>query len=145
MTTYRTLLPAVLMMGTLPAWSQDSRGTILGRLTDSSGSVVPGGVITVVNRATGITLKGASNEEGNYYFPFLIPGIYRISAEKTGFKRAVRDEIELNVNARLELNLALEVGAMAETITVTGEGPLLDTTNGSVGRVIDSRRRGSFL
>jgi len=127
------------MMGTLPAWSQDSRGTILGRLTDSSGSVVPGGVITVVNRATGITLKGASNEEGNYYFPFLIPGIYRISAEKTGFKRAVRDEIELNVNARLELNLALEVGAMAETITVTGEGPLLDTTNGSVGRVIDSK------
>ena len=73
--------------------------------------------------ATGVTLKGASNEEGNYYFPFLIPGMYRISAEKTGFKRAVRDQIELNVNARLELNLTLEVGAMAETITVTGEAP----------------------
>src|ERR1700737_2602940 len=93
-TTLGALLSAVLFLGALPAWSQDSRGTILGRLTDSSGSVVPGGIITVTNRATGVTLKGASNEEGNYYFPFLIPGMYRISAEKTGFKRAVRDEIE---------------------------------------------------
>jgi hypothetical protein len=128
-----------MLMVALPGWSQDSRGTILGRLTDASGAIVPAGSLQVTNVATGITLKGVTNEEGNYYFPFLIPGIYRISAEKTGFKRAVRDEIELNVNARLELNLALEVGAMAETITVTGDAPLLDTTNGSVGRVIDSR------
>lgn len=90
----------------------------------------------VTNVATAVTLKGVTNEEG---IPFLTPGIYRISAEKLGFKRAVRDQIELNVNARLELNLTLEVGAAADTITVTGEAPLLDTTNGSVGRVIDSR------
>ena len=126
-------------MAAPPAWSQESRGTILGRVTDASGSVVPGGIIQVTNVATGVTLKGVTNEEGNYYVPFLIPGIYRISAEKLGFKRAVRDQIELNVNARLELNLTLEVGAVADTITVTGEAPLLDTTNGSVGRVIDSR------
>src|SRR5262245_51584862 len=126
-------------MAALPGWPQESRGTILGRLTDSSGSIVPGGSLQVTNLATGITLKGVANEEGNYYFPFLIPGIYRISAEKTGFKRAVRDQIEVNVNARLELNLTLEVGAIADTITVTGEAPLLDTTNGSVGRVIDAR------
>ncbi|MEO8368398.1 MAG: carboxypeptidase-like regulatory domain-containing protein [Candidatus Solibacter sp.] len=122
-----------------PGRSQESRGTILGRLTDNSGAVVPGGAIQVTNIATGVTLKSATNEEGNYYVPFLIPGLYRITAEKPGFKRAVRDQIELNVNARLEMNLTLEVGAAAETITVTGEAPLLDTTNGSVGRVIDGR------
>jgi hypothetical protein len=122
-----------------PGWSQDSRGTILGRVTDSSGSIVPGSSIQVTNLATGVAIRGLTNDEGNYYVPFLIPGIYRISAEKSGFKRVVRDQIELNVNARLELNLTLEVGAVAETITVTGEAPLLDTTNGSVGRVIDSK------
>jgi len=122
-----------------PAYAQESRGAIVGRLTDASGAVAPGGSLQVTNLATGVTLKSVSNAEGNYYFPFLIPGIYRITAEKTGFKRAVRDQIEVNVNARLELNLTLEVGAVSDTITVTGEAPLLDTTNGSVGRVIDSR------
>ena len=132
------LLLAVLMVAA-PAPAQESRGAILGRITDSSGAIVPDGSLQVTNLATGVTMKGLSNAEGNYYFPFLIPGIYRISAEKPGFKRAVRDQIELNVNARLELNLTLEVGAVADTITVTGEAPLLDTTNGSVGRVIDAK------
>ena len=101
--------------------------------------MVPAASIQVTNLATGVALKGVTNDEGNYYMPFLIPGIYRISAERLGFKRAVRDQIELNVNARLELNLTLEVGAVADTITVSGKAPLLDTTNGSVGRVIDSK------
>src|SRR5947209_7031752 len=121
------------------ARSQDSRGTILGRITDSSGLVVPGASVQVANLATGVVLRGTTNEEGNYFFSFLIPGIYRVTAEREGFKRFVRDGIEVNVNARLELNLSLEVGAVADTITVSGEAPLLDTTNASVGRVIDSR------
>src|SRR4051812_32028493 len=133
------ILLSALFMAALPAWPQESRGTILGRLTDSSGSVVPEGVLQVTNLATGITLKGVSNGEGNFYFPFLIPGIYRVTAEKIGFKRAVRDQIGVNVNARLELNLMLEVGAVSDAITVTGEAPLLDTTGGSVGRVIDAK------
>jgi len=141
--TYRHFsIAAVLiaaLMATTAVWSQESRGTILGRVTDTSGSVVPESNIQATNLATNVTLKGVTNQEGNYYFPFLIPGLYRITAEKSGFKRVVRDAIELNVNARLELNLTLEVGAVADTITVMGEAPLLDTTNGSVGRVIDSR------
>jgi len=119
--------------------AQESRGTILGRLTDPSGLVIAGGNVQVTNAATGITLKGTSNNDGNYYFPFLPPGMYRVEAEKTGFKRSVRDSIEVNVQARLELNITLEVGAVADTITVTAETPLLDTTNGSIGRIIDSK------
>ncbi len=129
------IIEAVVYSG----WAQESRGTILGRVTDSSGLLVPGVSVQVTNIATGVTLKGATNDEGNYFFSFLIPGMYRVTAEKQGFKRSVRDAIEVNVNARLELNLSLEIGAMADTITVTGEAPLLDTTNASVGRVIDSR------
>ena len=120
-------------------WSQESRGTVLGRVTDGSGAVIAGALLEISNQATGVVLKGRTNGEGNYFFSFLNPGIYRIAAEHSGFKRSVRDGIEVNVNARLELNMTLEVGAVADTLTVTGEAPLLDTTNASLGRVIDSK------
>ena len=137
----RNIVVAVLvvLMAAQAGWSQESRGTILGRVTDSSGLVVPGATVQASNVATGIALNGSTNAEGNYFFALLNPGEYRVTVEKTGFKRIVRDGIEVNVNARLELNLVLEVGAVADTITVTGEAPLLDTSNASVGRVIDAR------
>ena len=78
--------------------------TVLGRVTDSSASVIPGAALQVANLATGVTLRGTTNGEGNYLFSFLIPGTYRITAEKDGLKRVVRDEIDLNVNGRLELD-----------------------------------------
>ncbi len=132
---------ALLTMAPLTqlSWSQESRGTVLGRITDSSGALVPGASIQIANIATGVTLKGQSNGEGNYFFSFLNPGMYRVTTERDGFKRSVRDQIEVNVNARLELNFSLEIGAAADTITVTGEAPLLDTTNASLGRVVDGR------
>jgi len=86
-----------------------------------------------------VTLKGATNGEGNYFFSFLIPGMYSVTAERAGFKRLVRNGIEVNVNARLELNLVLEIGAVTDTVNVTAEAPLLDTTNASIGRVVDGR------
>ena len=122
-----------------PGWSQESRGTVLGRVTDSTGSVVPGATIQIANVETGVTLKGATNGEGNYFFSFLIPGMYSVTAEREGFKRIVRNGIEVNVNARLELNLTLEIGAVTDTVNVTEEAPLLDTTNASIGRVVDGR------
>ncbi|MCX6631596.1 MAG: TonB-dependent receptor [Candidatus Solibacter sp.] len=123
-----------------PVWSQESRGVILGRITDSSGSVVPGVAVEITNIGTNVTNKTESNGEGNYFSAFLIPGMYRITAEKAGFKRAVRSGIEVNVNARLELNLTVELGTLTETVTVTGEAPLLDTTSASVGQVVDARQ-----
>ena len=89
------------MIATHPGSSQESRATVLGRVTDSSGSIVPGTAIEITNLATGVSVKTETNGEGNYFSPFVIPGPYRIMAEKTGFKRAVRENITLNVNARL--------------------------------------------
>jgi hypothetical protein len=116
-----TALLLAMLMTTATGWSQESRGTILGRVTDSSGSVVPAASVQAANLATCITLSGQTNAEGNYFFPLLNPGQCRVTAEKTGFKRIVRDGIEVNVNARLELNLALEIDAMTESVTVTDE------------------------
>ncbi|MDP2998979.1 MAG: carboxypeptidase-like regulatory domain-containing protein [Bryobacterales bacterium] len=124
---------------TQPAWSQESRGTISGRVTDSSGSVVPGTSIEITNVATSVTVKTETNGLGDYLTPLLIPGEYRIAAEKTGFMRVVRSGITLNVNARLQLNLSLEVGAAAQTVTVTADLAQLDNLNASVGRVVGVR------
>jgi hypothetical protein len=123
-------------MGARPGRSQESRGTVLGRVTDSSGLVVPAAAVQITNLATGVTVKGLANGEGNYFFSFLIPGTYQIAAEKTGFKRFVRDGIEVHVNDRLEVNIALVLGTVSDTITVNEEAPLLDTTSASVGRVV---------
>ena len=128
---------ALLLMSLAPLSSaQESKGTVLGRVTDNSGLVVPGAEVSIVNVDTTVAAKVTTNHDGNYFFPFLIPGIYRLSAEKTGFKNFVRNGIEVNVNDRLEVNIALEVGALSETVTITEDAPLLDTTGGSVGRVV---------
>jgi Carboxypeptidase regulatory-like domain/TonB dependent receptor len=126
----------VIWMAAQTGWSQESRGTVLGRVTDSSGLVVPDAAVQIANLATGVTVKGSANGEGNYFFPFLIPGTYQIAAEKTGFKRFVRDGIEVHVNDRLEVNISLVLGTVSDTITVNEEAPLLDTTSASVGRVV---------
>jgi hypothetical protein len=81
-----------------------------------------------------------ANDAGLYRVPYLIPGTYRISVEAQGFKKYMREGILLRVNDTLELNIALEVGAVAETMTVTAEVPLLDTATASAGQVVDSRR-----
>lgn len=119
---------------------QEARGTLLGRVTDSSGAVIPGVSITVTNVATGVSIPVESNADGNYLAPFLIPGNYRVAAEKTGFKRSIREGIEVRVNDRIVLDIVLDVGEVRQSVTVTGETPLLDSADASAGTVIDAKR-----
>jgi len=130
---------AALVMAGRMAYAQESQGTILGRITDTTNLVVPAAVVQVTNVATSFTSKTTSNASGNYYAPFLVPGTYRVTVAKEGFKTFIREGIVLNVNDRLEINATIAVGAVTEKITVTADAPLLDTTNGSVGRVIGFR------
>jgi len=133
------MLISVAAAWVFPAQAQEARGTILGRITDSSGAVIPAVQIKIANEETNVAIPVISNEQGNYSAPFLIPGKYRISAIAKGFKAFVRSGIELRVDDRLEINIAMEIGAVAETVTVTEDTPLLETTNASLGQVIDSR------
>jgi hypothetical protein len=119
--------------------AQESRGTILGRVTDASGAVIANAKIQIVNEATNVAIPAVSNEQGNYSAPFLIPGTYKVTASAAGFKGFIRGGVELRVDDRLEINIAMEVGGVTETMTVTEETPLLETTNASLGQVIDSR------
>jgi len=120
--------------------AQESRGTIVGRVSDPTGAVVPGANVTVISKTMGTRVTMQTNEAGAYLATFLIPGAYQVTVETSGFKKYVRDPVEVRVNERLELNITLELGASDQSITITESVPLLNTASGSMGDIIDSRR-----
>ncbi|MFB3827835.1 MAG: TonB-dependent receptor domain-containing protein [Bryobacteraceae bacterium] len=124
----------------IPLIAQDPRGKILGRVSDASGAVIPGVRVRAANTATNVAFSATTNELGNYEIPYLLGGTYVVSAEIQGFKKYVSEGIELRVGDRLTVDIALELGAMAETVTVSGGAPLLETNTASLGQVVDARR-----
>ncbi len=131
----RALL-AVLAVG-LAAYGQEFRGSILGRITDPSGAVVPGAKVTVAHEETGVAVEARSNEEGNYNVPFLLPGRYTVTIEAAGFRRGVRPGIVVQVNDKITVEFRLELGPTTEALTVTSESPLLQMANADLGQVVD--------
>jgi len=137
----RISLPAALMTVLVCAgWAQDTRGTINGRITDPSGAVIPGASVVATNVAMGTRASVKTNQDGYYNAPLLMPGKYHLEVTVTGFKKAVRDDVEVRVADKLEVNFALEIGSAELTVTVTGEVPLMNTESASAGTVIDSKR-----
>src|SRR5574340_407760 len=130
-----TLLP--LLAAALSA--QDYRGAILGRITDATGAVVPDVQITVVNEGTNVPLVTRSNQEGNYLAPLLEPGVYTMTLESSGFHKLVRSGVTVRTGDKLALDFQLEIGATSESVTVTGEVPLLQTSSADIAQVIDRR------
>lgn len=131
----------VLPLLFLPAaTAQEARGTIQGRVMDSSGAVIPGATIQLIHVATNRSRTAVTGESGNYSVPLLPEGVYNLTVEKTGFKKFLRQGLELRINDNLELNIPLELGSAAESVTVNAETPLLETTTGSLGQVIDSKQ-----
>jgi hypothetical protein len=133
-------LIALIAILFLPLAAQDTRGAILGRVTDPTGGAVPGAEVKVANNATGVAVTIKTNESGNYAAPYLQPGLYTVTVEQAGFKKTVRDNVQVRVNDSVELNLSLAVGDVAESIEVTAETPLLSTAEASLGQVVDERR-----
>lgn len=117
-------------------WSQETRGTIVGRVTDASGAVVPGADVKVVNQAMGTIVSLKTNPEGLYTAPLLLPGTYQVKVTATGFKTFVRSDIVLQIADRIEANASLEIGAAEQAVTVTGTTELLGTETASLGNVI---------
>ena len=133
------LLATVALALPASAWAQEARGTISGTIRDGSGSVIPGATVTITNKEMGTTVTATTNDVGFFQVPYLIPGTYVVNAELQGFKKAAR-EVEVRIADRLEVDLSLAVGETVESVTVTADTPLLETTNASLGNVVDSRR-----
>src|SRR4051794_7449474 len=121
-------------------FGQDTRGSILGRVTDATGANVSGAEVHVSNLATGVAVTAKTNDSGNYNVPYLSPGIYTVTAELAGFKKFVRDNVQVRVNDSVEVNMNLTVGDVAESVEVKAETPLLSTAEASLGQVVDERR-----
>lgn len=122
------------------AQSQDARGNVVGRVLDPTGAIVPGVEVKSVSDATGVVVATKSNEAGNYVLPFLMPGVYTVTAEIQGFRKFERKNIQVRVNENVGLDIQLTVGDVSESVSVTAETPLLQTAEASLGQVIDERR-----
>src|ERR1019366_4440347 len=120
-------------------YPQVERGTIAGTVRDASGAVVPDVSITVKNVATGVEFKTTTSQGGEYVAPNLIPGEYSITASKQGFTTLDRTGVALHVYDRLEVDLALQVGTVTQTVEVTAATPILKTQSTDVVTVITQR------
>jgi hypothetical protein len=131
---------ALAVVGAPPALAQESRGSMSGTVKDNSGGALPGVTVTATKRDTNQATSTVTNETGAFNLLFLQPGIYTVSAELSGFKKTVRDNVEVRVNDRLGIDLTMEIGGLEETVTVLAESPLLETRSASQGQVIDEKR-----
>jgi len=117
---------------------QEFRGTITGRATDAQGAAVPGVKVAATLVSTGAQSTTTTGTDGFYTIPFLAPGAYRAEAEMSGFKRYVRENLQVSAGERVSLDIGLEVGQITEAINVTAEAPLLETATATAGQVINS-------
>jgi hypothetical protein len=127
---------AVCLLFVTPAFSQTTNGEITGRVLDSAGAAIPGATVTARNEGTGQTRTAVTGSTGDYTLTQLPPGAYTVSAELTGFKKAVRRAVEVNVGMRLTLGFDLPVGDMTEAVEVTAQVPLVETTRSDLSGVV---------
>jgi hypothetical protein len=121
------------------AAAQTFTGGVRGAVRDANG-VIPGVTVELLNEATGQTREAVTNEQGEYNFAAVPPGTYTIKASLTGFRAYENRSVRIAAQQFITLDITLEVGALQETITVTGAAPLIDTSNASGGGVISSEQ-----
>jgi hypothetical protein len=121
------------------AFSQAITATLLGTVTDASGAVVPQASVTATEVTTGVTRKTSSNQEGIYTIPYLGPGTYKVEIEAAGFKKMVRDRVELRATTSTRVDAVLEPGQLTEIVNVTAESPVLQTDRSEVSRSFNSK------
>ena len=134
----RVRFAALLALVPAALHAQAVKGALLGNVTDEGGLAVPGATVTITEVHTNISYNTTTNESGNYVFSNLKDGTYKVVAELTGFKRVIRDDVIVPVNATMRVDLKMEVGAIEESVTVVGQSPLLQTDRTDTGRLIES-------
>ena len=119
--------------------AQTSTSQISGLVLDASGSAVPQATVTLINEATGVTQKSITSESGVYSFPSIPAGVYTIRVEAKGFKTAVRTGNTIQVNTPVDVDITLEIGATTESVQVSAASELLQTSNATLGNVVEQR------
>ena len=134
---WTTVTMAVLLLS-LPAFSQGSSARILGTVTDQSGGVVAGAAVSVVDTERNVTRTLTTDDAGEYNAPNLTPGSYLVRAEAPGFKKIERAGVVLEVGKEVRVDLTVQPGEQAQTVTVTESVPLVETSNATLGGTLDN-------
>ncbi len=122
-----------------PLSAQEARGTILGRVSDSSGAVIVGATVEGLNTATGVRATASTNESGDYVLPYLIPGPYSVTVDAQGFKKFSQTQITLRMDDRITVNATMQLGSATESVEVVASAELLDTSTSSMGQVMGTK------
>ncbi|HEX6189006.1 MAG TPA: carboxypeptidase regulatory-like domain-containing protein [Pyrinomonadaceae bacterium] len=131
---------AVLMaIGCTGAFAQTATSRITGTVTDSTGASVGGANVTVTNEATGVSQSQTTSDAGVYAFGVLPVGTYTVTVERSGFKKFQKTANELTVNTPLTIDIAMEVGQVTETVTVQGGGEQIQSSNATIGNVVEQK------
>jgi len=128
-------LTLLIFLGFLTALSfaQSGRGTITGTITDASGAEVAGAEVAIISQTSGVETRAVSTTSGVYRAPYLAPDSYRLVATMKGFKTEVKDNIQLLLGQTITADFRLEIGELAESITVSSEPPLLEFGSMEIG------------
>src|SRR4051812_45717129 len=127
------LVLSLLLATALPVFAQQGTAEIGGKVTDEQGGVLPGVTIVITNEESGVYREIVSSPDGTYFAAQLVPGRYKIAAKLASFKNFERSGLVLPVGKRLTIDVTMIVGALEETVRVTAESPLVDTTSAKVG------------
>ncbi len=136
LSSFFTLIVVLSMVTAASLFAQGERGAITGTITDSSGAAIPNVEITATELQTGVETKATSTNSGVYRLPYLPPGTYKLSASLKGFKTAVIETVEVSVASVVTANLALEVGDVNQSITVSAEATHLETSSSQLGYTV---------
>lgn len=136
----RYFITMLLALAAPALLAQEYRATLSGRISDPQGLGVARAKIEVTSVETGALYRTVSEPTGQYVVPLLPPAVYEISAEAPGFKQFRRTQVRLGSGERVVIDIALEIGATSESITITGEAPLLQTATANTGQVLTTRQ-----
>jgi outer membrane receptor protein involved in Fe transport len=138
--TARIILISLLLAAVTLAFAQGgNQGTLEGTVTDQTGAMVTGAEITATHTATGAEFKTTSKEDGFFAFPLLPVGLYDLAVKKQGFTILAEKSLKLTIGAKVNLQLQLKVSSTSETVVVTGEAPVVETTRTQVSATVDDQ------
>src|SRR5215472_7741789 len=137
---YAFAVTCLLLLIPASLHAQELRGRITGRVMDPNGAAVPGATVKVTDLSRNTTATITTNDDGIFEAPYLLPGGYRVSVEMSGFKKSLQDNVQVAINETRTLDIKLDVGTPAETVTVSSEAPPLNVSDPNLGQTIDRKR-----
>lgn len=130
----------LLLLAICAAATAQTTATIFGTVTDPSGAIVPGAVLTITNQETGLSRRAETGSVGQFVAPLLGVGTYTVTAEASGFQKYVNRDLVLRVNQNLRVDIQLAVGEVTDQVEVVARGIAVETRSATLGKVVDERK-----